>query len=256
MKNGAVILAGGKGTRMKTELPKVMCEVLGRPMVDYVIDSCTAAGCDICVVVGYKAEIVKQHVGGRCETVLQSPQLGTGHAVMQAEDFIKRHFGGNVLVLCGDAPLMDADTVKSALEMHIDEDNAITVITARLDDPASYGRIVKKDGKIAAIVEYKDASEQVRAINEINSGAYWFKAEVLCDLLGKIDNNNAQNEYYLTDTVKLAIDNGAAVNSYVAERAQVVMGANDREQLKQLEQAAAELMSKNNLYNLSPGTEE
>ena len=236
-KNGAVILAGGKGTRMKSELPKVMCEVLGRPMIDYVIDACTAANCDLCVIVGYKAEVVEQFVSGRCETALQSPQLGTGHAVMQADSFIKRHFGGNVLVLCGDAPLMDADTIKKALKMHTDEDNAITVITARLDNPAAYGRIVKKDGKIAAIVEYKDADEQTRTINEINSGAYWFKAEVLCELLGKIDNNNAQNEYYLTDTIKLAIDSGLNVNSYVAERPEVVMGANDREQLKELEAA-------------------
>ncbi|MEE1019696.1 MAG: sugar phosphate nucleotidyltransferase [Acutalibacteraceae bacterium] len=235
--NGAVILAGGKGTRMKSELPKVMCEVLGRPMIDYVIGACKAADCDICVIVGYKAEVVEQFVSGRCETALQSPQLGTGHAVMQADSFIKRHFGGNVLVLCGDAPLMDADTIKNALKMHTNEDNAITVITARLDNPAAYGRIVKKDGKIAAIVEYKDADEQTRAINEINSGAYWFKAEVLCELLGKIDNNNAQNEYYLTDTIKLAIDSGLSVNSYVAERPEVVMGANDREQLKELEAA-------------------
>lgn len=236
-KNGAVILAGGKGTRMKSELPKVMCEVLGRPMIDYVIDACTAANCDLCVIVGYKAEVVEQFVSGRCETALQSPQLGTGHAVMQADSFIKRHFGGNVLVLCGDAPLMDADTIINALKMHTDEDNAITVITARLDDPAAYGRIVKTDGKIAAIVEYKDADEQTRAINEINSGAYWFKAEVLSEMLQKIDNNNAQNEYYLTDTIKLAIDSGLSVNSYVAERPEVVMGANDREQLAQLEAA-------------------
>ena len=236
-KNGAVILAGGKGTRMKSELPKVMCEVLGRPMIDYVIDACTAANCDLCVIVGYKAEVVEQFVSGRCETALQSPQLGTGHAVMQADSFIKRHFGGNVLVLCGDAPLMDADTIINALKMHTDEDNAITVITARLDDPAAYGRIVKTAGKIAAIVEYKDADEQTRAINEINSGAYWFKAEVLSEMLQKIDNNNAQNEYYLTDTIKLAIDSGLSVNSYVAERPEVVMGANDREQLAQLEAA-------------------
>ena len=236
-KNGAVILAGGKGTRMKSELPKVMCEVLGRPMIDYVIDACTAANCDLCVIVGYKAEVVEQFVSGRCETALQSPQLGTGHAVMQEDSFIKRHFGGNVLVLCGDAPLMDADTIINALKMHTDEDNAITVITARLDDPAAYGRIVKTDGKIAAIVEYKDADEQTRAINEINSGAYWFKAEVLSEMLQKIDNNNAQNEYYLTDTIKLAIDSGLSVNSYVAERPEVVMGANDREQLAQLEAA-------------------
>ena len=142
-----------------------------------------------------------------------------------------------MLVLCGDAPLMDADTIINALKMHTDEDNAITVITARLDDPAAYGRIVKTDGKIAAIVEYKDADEQTREINEINSGAYWFKAEVLSEMLQKIDNNNAQNEYYLTDTIKLAIDSGLSVNSYVAERPEVVMGANDREQLAQLEAA-------------------
>lgn len=237
-KNCAVILAGGKGTRMKSELPKVMCEVLGKPMIDYVIDAVEAAGCEICVVVGYKAEVVENHVGARCRTALQSPQLGTGHAVMQAEDFIREHSGGNVLVLCGDAPLMDADTVKKALEQHIAEDNAITVVTACLDDPASYGRIVKKDGKISAIVEYKDADDATRAIREINSGAYWFKAEVLLDLLGRIDNNNAQNEYYLTDTIKLAISGGLSVNSCPADRADVVMGANDRDQLQLLEERA------------------
>lgn len=236
MKNCAIILAGGKGTRMKSELPKVMCEVCGKPMLDFVIEACERSGCEIGVIVGYKADVIEGHLGGKYKTYLQSPQLGTGHAVMQAREFIKEHIGGNVLVLCGDAPLMDSKTITSALEAHVSEDNAITVVTAKLDNPASYGRIVKKDGKISAIVEYKDADEQTRAINEINSGTYWFKAEVLLDALTKIDCNNAQNEYYLTDTIKIAINEGMKVNSFVADRPEVVMGANDREQLKLIEQ--------------------
>lgn len=236
MNNCAVILAGGKGTRMKSEMPKVMCEVCEKPMLDFVIEACEQAGCEISVIVGYKSDVIENHLGGRYRTYLQSPQLGTGHAVMQAREFIKEHIGGNVLVLCGDAPLMDSKTISAALKAHISEDNAITVVTAKLDNPASYGRIVKENGKIAAIVEYKDANEQIRAINEINSGAYWFKAEVLLNTLEKIDCNNAQNEYYLTDTIKIAINDGLRVNSFVADRPEVVMGANDREQLKLIEQ--------------------
>lgn len=246
MKNCAIILAGGQGKRMKSDLPKVMCKVLDKPMIDYVIDACVKAKCEICVIVGYKAEVIKEHLDNdfdfEIETALQAEQLGTGHAVMQAESFIKSHSGSNVLVLCGDAPLMDADTIKGALEFHEKEQNDITVVTANLDDPASYGRIVKENGKIKAIVEFKDASDEIRAINEINSGAYWFKSEVLSDTLSKIDNNNAQNEYYLTDTIKLAIANDGKVNSFVAKRPQVVMGANDKAQLALLEEQAKMLM--------------
>ena len=240
-KDCAVILAGGMGKRMQSELPKVLCEVLGRPMIDYVINACKKSVDDICVIVGYRADVVREHVGGGIKTALQAEQLGTGHAVMQATDFIKDHKGGNVLVLCGDAPLMDAETIAGALSAHTKEDNAVTVITACLDDPAAYGRIVKADGKISEIVEFKDADEATRQIKEINSGAYWFKADVLADILPRLTNDNVQGEYYLTDTVKIALGDGLRVNSFVAARPEVVMGANNREQLQELNDAAERL---------------
>ncbi|MBQ2675883.1 MAG: NTP transferase domain-containing protein [Clostridia bacterium] len=223
---------------MKSDLPKVLMPVLGKPMLDYVTDACKKSVKDICVIVGFKADVVKQHLGDDYCTALQSPPLGTAHAVMQATDFIAAHKGGNVLVVCGDAPLMDGDTIKSALDLHTAEKNAVTVITAQLDDPASYGRIVKENGKISAIVEFKDANEEQAKIKEINSGAYWFDAEILLQLLDKIDNNNAQNEYYLTDTIKIAIAEGYNVNSYVAACPDVVMGANDPAQLQLLNERA------------------
>lgn len=239
--NGAVILAAGKGTRMKTEKPKVMCEVLGKPMVDYVIESAKKSCDDICVVIGYKADVLRAHLDDEIKTVVQTEQLGTGHAVMQADEFIKAHSDGNILIVCGDAPFMDEKTIGNALALHKSENNAVTVITAKLDDPAAYGRIVKRNGKIAEIVEFKDASDEIRQINEVNSGAFWFKGCELHRLLNKITNNNAQNEYYLTDTIKIAISEGLPVNSYVAETPDVILGANDPKQLEELNKRAEKL---------------
>lgn len=237
-KNGAVILAAGKGTRMKSDKPKVMCEVLGRPMIDYVIDSAKKSCDDICVVIGYKAEILREHLDKSVKIVVQSEQLGTGHAVMQANEFIKEHSNGNILIVCGDAPFMDEKTVSNALKLHTAENNAVTVITAKLSDPAAYGRIVKKNGKISEIVEFKDASEEIRKINEVNSGAFWFKGSELYRLLSKITNNNSQNEYYLTDTIKIALQEGLSVNSFVAKTPDVILGANDPKQLEELNKRA------------------
>lgn len=236
--NCAVILAAGMGKRMKTDVPKVMCKVLGKPMLDYVLSAADESVDDICVVVGYRADIIKAHLDQSVRTVIQAEQLGTGHAVMQAADFIREHENGSVLVLCGDNPLMDAQTINGALKQHEAENNAITVITAKLSNPASYGRVVKKDGKITAIVEEKDADENIKAIDEINSGAYWFKAGCLLELLEKIDNKNKQHEYYLTDTVKIAIQSGLSVNSFVAASEDVVLGANDSGQLTMLNERA------------------
>ena len=160
---------------------------------------------------------------------------------MQADEFIKAHSNGNILIVCGDAPFMDEKTINNALKQHIDEGNAVTVITAKLDDPAAYGRIVKKDGKISEIVEFKDASDEIKAINEVNSGAYWFKGSELHRLLNKITNNNAQNEYYLTDTIKIALDEGLSVNSFVADTPDVILGANDPKQLEELNKRAEKL---------------
>ena len=153
--NCAVILAAGQGTRMKSSKPKVLAEVLFKPMIDWVTDAAVAAGIDdICLVTGFKHELIEEHFDGRFRTVVQSELLGTGHAVMQAKDFIKEHTPGNVLVLNGDAPLIPEETIKAALDFHIAGNNAATVISAKVENPFGYGRIIRsKDGRLKRIVE-------------------------------------------------------------------------------------------------------
>ncbi len=243
MSNCAVILAAGEGKRMKSDKPKVLCEVLGRPMIDYVIDACRSSVSALCVVTGYKSDMVKSHLGEGITTAIQAERLGTGHAVMQAMDFIELHKDGNVLVLCGDAPLMNKETLEGGLKHHTDHDLAVTVISARVEDPTGYGRIVKENGKLKAIVEQKDADDITKAIDEVNSGAYWFRTEVLLALLPKLHNNNAQGEYYLTDTIKLALEEHLPCDAFAANSPDVVLGANDTEQLEQLNQKALKIFN-------------
>ena len=180
----AVILAGGQGKRMKSELPKPMFEVLGEPMLKWVMSACEKAGVDdMCVVTGYNSEVIENYLDGRCETVFQLQRKGTGHAVMMTEEWLKKHIGSNVIVLCGDAPFIDEDTIKAALEQHTSQGNAVTVITAEIDNPTGYGRIIRTENGISAIVEEKDADAEQKAIREINSGAYWVDTEKLLEAL-------------------------------------------------------------------------
>lgn len=237
-RDGAVILAAGMGKRMGAPMPKVLCPVLGKPMINYVLDAASAVVEDICVIVGYQADKVMDHLGDRYDFAYQKEQLGTGHAVMQAEDFLMRHEGGDILLLCGDAPLMDEKTLKASKAYHKDNKNTVTVITATLDDPASYGRIVRKGGEIAAIVEKKDCSDEQVKIREINSGAYWVSGKDLFSLVSSLRNQNNQGEYYLTDIVGLAISSGKRVGTYVADNPDIVLGANDPAQLEFLNQRA------------------
>ena len=235
-KNCVVILAGGEGTRMKSKKPKVMAEIVFKPMIDRVMESAIGAGIeDICVVTGYRAEVLEAHLAGRAQTVRQEQRLGTGHAVMQAMDFIKAHSGGNVLILAGDAPFMDSKTIREALESHVNNRFVQTVISAKVDDPFGYGRIVRDaQGNFTAIVEQASADVDTQKIREINSGAMWFDADTLCELLGKIDNKNSKGEYYLTDTVHIALSMGLRVGAYAADNADAVLGANTRVQLHEL----------------------
>ena len=234
--NCVVILAGGEGTRMKSQKPKVMAEILFKPMIDRVIDAAKGAGIkDVCVVTGYRSEVLEAHLNGRAATVKQEQRLGTGHAVMQATDFIKAHSGGNVLILAGDAPFMDSRTIREALDAHIQNRFIQTVISAKVDDPFGYGRIVRdKDGNFTAIVEQASADVDTQKIREINSGAMWFDADTLCELLGKLNNNNSKGEYYLTDTVSIALSMGLRVGAFAADNADAVLGANTRLQLNEL----------------------
>lgn len=248
--NNAVILAGGQGKRMKADIPKPMFKVLGEPMLEWVIKACENAGIEkLCIVKGFMSEMIDEYLDGRYDTVLQSERLGTGHAVMQAEAFMKSYSGGNTLVLCGDAPFIDSETIKKSLEMHESENNSITVITAVSDNPTGYGRIVRGENGITSIVEQKDATISQKEIKEINSGAYWFKTADLMEYLGELTTNNSQGEYYLTDSVFIALNKDRRVNAYISENANVVLGANDRKGLLDLNNIARMAVIEKHLEN-------
>ncbi len=237
--NCAVILAGGQGKRMKSELPKPMFKVLGEPMLEWVIKACEKSDVDkICVVKGFNAQVIESFVNGRHDTVLQSDRLGTGHAVMQCIDFLNKYSNDNTLILCGDAPFIDEKTIRDSLEHHINNNNTVTVITSNVKEPFGYGRIIRNDNGISGIIEQKDADEEQQKICEINSGAYWFKTSALLVALDELKPNNAQGEYYLTDTVSILINKGLRADAFASENSDVVLGANDRKGLKMLNDIA------------------
>lgn len=240
-KNCAVILAAGEGKRMKANKPKPMMEVLDRPMIDWVLDATEASGVnDTILVVGAYGEQLVDHCGDRSAICWQRERLGTGHAVMMALDYLNASDADNVLILNGDAPFMDAATIAESLALHEANGNAVTVISARLDDPFGYGRIIQgADGSFERIVEQKDATEEEKAIRNVNSGAYWFRREDLIASLGKLTTDNAAHEYYLTDTIYILKQEGKNAGVFVTENADVVLGANDREQLQALNDIAA-----------------
>ncbi|MBQ6387088.1 MAG: NTP transferase domain-containing protein [Ruminococcus sp.] len=242
MKNCAVILAGGEGKRMQSDQPKTLSEVLGKPMLLWVMNALRRAGVDdICVVKGYKKECIDAYLETldfKVESVFQEERLGTGHAVMTARDFLERH-DGNVVILNGDAPFVSAETIEQSLVQHTARRSAATVISATVDDPTGYGRIVRDaDGNLRAIVEHKDADEETRRINEVSSGGYWFDCRMLLSVLGKIRSDNKAGEYYLPDAVKLLLAEGKTVGAYAAECSDAVLGANDPAQLAELNQIA------------------
>lgn len=247
----SVILAAGMGTRMKSKMPKVLHKVCGKPLSKWVIDASKAAGSDkVCAVVGHKAETVKEVLGDVCEFALQAEQKGTGHAVMQAIDVIKNS-KGEVVILNGDTPLITAETINKAIEYHKNNGNQATVITAILDDATGYGRIVRdNDGSVLKIVEQKDASEEEKKINEVNSGMYVFDAQSLVYALDKITPNNAQGEYYLTDTLEIIKNNSGKVGVMTAEDSDEFLGVNSKLQLAQ----AMKIMKKRiNEYHMING---
>ena len=234
----AVILAAGEGTRMKSKKPKALAEVLFAPMIDWVISAVKESGIDdICVVKGFGAEYLEAHLADSCKTVLQSERLGTGHAVLQAGSFIEKN-GGDVLVLNGDAPFIDAKTIYDALALHRKEGNSVTVISAEIDDPTGYGRIIRTENGISGIVEHKDCTPMQLAITEINSGCYWFKTADLLEVLFDIKPENAQGEYYLTDCIELLIAKGKKADAFISANPHVALGANDRRGLLALNDIA------------------
>lgn len=247
----AVILAAGEGKRMKSNKPKALANVLFKPMVDWVIDSVEQSGIsDICLVVGHMSEEIEVHVDGRCEIAYQTERLGTGHAVMQAAKYISSIDAENVLVLSGDAPFMDSTTIEASLGMHLAMGSAVTVISAKLTNPIGYGRIVRDAaGTFIKIVEQKEATDAEKLINEVNSGAYWFNKQALLYALTQIKPENEAHEYYLTDTIAEIKKIGRNAYVYMTDNSDVVLGANDRVQLMELNEIARKEVILNHLVN-------
>ena len=229
----AVILAAGKGTRMKSDLPKVVHTIEGKCLVDYAIDAAMGAGAeDICLVLGYKYGVVHEMIEHKnVKFVLQEQQLGTGHAVLCAKDFLGDE--GQTMILFGDTPLITADTLKRLRDYHVKQKNTVTVLSAMIDDPTGYGRIIRDaDGNFLKSVEHKDANEQELKSHEINSGMYIFDTAELKEALGKIQPNNAQGEYYLPDTLTIIKEKGLKVDAFALDDPEDITGVNDQEQLK------------------------
>ncbi len=232
-----VILAAGDGKRMKSNKPKTLMKILFKPMLGWVLDSAEAAGFDeTCIVVGSGEDMVRAYLDSREKNYTiarQTVRKGTGHAVMQAEEVLKSC--KNVLVLCGDAPFIDSETIKGAYEVHSGGSCGVTVIAAIPDDPLGYGRIVRdENGDLLRIVEQKDASFEEKKIKEINSGAYWFDSESLLKVLPKLSDDNASGEYYLTDAAAEIRALGKRAAVYTAQNKYIVLGANSRADLNVL----------------------
>jgi bifunctional UDP-N-acetylglucosamine pyrophosphorylase/glucosamine-1-phosphate N-acetyltransferase len=228
----AVILAAGKGTRMKSDLPKVVHRIEGKCLVDYVIEAARGADVsEVCLVVGYKHELVEKEIANHDVTfVLQPEQLGTGHAVKCAREFLGDT--GETLILFGDTPLITAETLRKLAACHEEKKNAVTVLSATVEDPTGYGRIIRdEEGRFVKSVEHKDATEQERASREINSGMYLFDTAQLCQALDQIRPNNAQGEYYLPDTLAIIKEKGLRVDAYALDDATDITGVNDQTQL-------------------------
>lgn len=235
-------MAAGKGKRMKSDLPKVLHQLGGKPMVQYVVNTARGVGAErILLVIGHKweqARDVLRHLP--VEFVVQKEPLGTGHAVLQTEKLLSA-FEGDVLVLSGDVPLLRADTLVRLIGEHRERKASATVLTAVLDHPAGYGRIVRDEtGSVQEIVEEKDADADQKKIREINTGTFCFERAPLFSALGKITNDNEQGEYYLTDTLKLLRDDKLPIWGVVAPDPLEILGINSQKELKERERVLLE----------------
>lgn len=240
-----IILAAGKGTRMKSDLAKVLHKVQGKEMVNHVLDMVKQVGVDeTYLVVGHQADQVKAATAGRgVSYVLQAEQLGTGHAVMMVEKELK-NYAGVTIITCGDIPLLKASTVKAALDKYYKDRLDGIILTVELDDPKSYGRIIRgADGLVKKIVEFKDATPEEKAVKEINSGIYCFNTQLLFDALKDVKSNNAQKEYYLTDVIEILVRNGKRVGTMIVKDHLEAHGVNDLNDLAIAEAALTPLVA-------------
>ena len=229
----ALILAAGKGTRMKSDLAKVLHSIEGKPLLYYVLEAARGAGAEkIVVIIGHQAQKIREQFSGSGFVfVEQKQQLGTGHAVLQARPELG-DYQGLTVILCGDVPLLKPATIKNLIKDHIAAGACVTVLTTALPDPRGYGRILKNDdGNIIKIVEQNDATDAEKKITEINTGIYCVNTPFLFSALEKINNNNKQKEYYLTDIIEITCQAGRKVKAYLTKDYLEVMGINTSEEL-------------------------
>ena len=246
----AVILAAGNGTRMKSNLPKCMHKILGRTMLNIVLDTLIEAGTsEIIVVTGYGEEKLRESVSASVVFVRQAERLGTGHAVMTAAGFLNEF--DDVLVINGDTPLLTADSYHWLMESHIKDENAITVVSTRLDKPFGYGRIIRpvSDGQFLRIVEHRDLEDGQESVNEINTGVYFFQGKALLDALQLIKPRNAAREYYLPDTLEIIQSNGLKAGVILAPAAGEFVGINNRVQLAQAVEVLKRRINEKHMMN-------
>ena len=237
-KLATIILAAGKGVRMKSDKPKVVFEFAGKPMINRVVETAQKIESDIiAIVVGYKKEMIIDIIPKtkKIKFIEQKEQHGTGHAVMVTEQVFK-DFNGDIFILCGDVPLLRTETLQKMLTIHKEKNAACTVLTAIMDDALKYGRIIRnKNGNVLKIVEFKEATEKEKLVKEINTGIYCFDAKSLFSALKKVTNNNQQHEYYLTDTLEILNNNKKLVTSVLLDDMIEASGVNSKEQLNNLE---------------------
>lgn len=250
MNKYAVVLAAGKGTRMKSGLHKVLHPVLGKSMVDHAVTNLQKIGVEkIVTVIGYEAESVRKELQDRVEYAMQTEQLGTGHAVMMTKDLLEG-LDGVTIVTYGDVPLLTEQTIANLFDYHKEQEAAITILTACTENPTGYGRIIRDEaGNVLRIVEQKDANVEELLVQEINTGVCCYDNKVLFEALTKITNNNSQGEYYLTDLVGIIRDMGLKVVAYVNEDFEETLGVNDRVQLAYAEKVLRKRVNEAHMRN-------
>lgn len=254
----AVILAAGKGTRMKSNTPKVLHRIFEKPLLGYVLDNVKNIVNESFVIVGHHAEEVTKYVkeytdtASECgmtffaKTILQSPQLGTGHAVSMVCPELE-NFDGQVIILCGDTPLITEKTLKNFIEYHNSKNSDLTVMSTIFDNPTNYGRIIREDdNSLKCIVEEKDATEEQKAVKEVNAGIYCLNWAKIKPAFSQLTSNNAQGEYYLTDIISWGKKNGLNVNAFILENSDEIYGINSRQNLA----AATKIMNDRKLNSL------
>lgn len=246
----AIVLAAGKGTRMKSKLYKVLHPVCGKPMVQHVVDHVKSVGVqNVVTVVGHGAELVKTQLGENSEYALQADQLGTAHAVIQAAPLLMDK-EGTTLVICGDTPLITPETIQALFEEHERLQAKATILTAHLEDSTGYGRIIRSiDGSVQKIVEHKDATPEELTVQEINTGTYCFDNKALFEALNEVNNDNSQGEYYLPDVIEILKEKDQIVAAYKTPNFDETLGVNDRYALSMAETLMRKVINKKHMLN-------